>query len=131
LYAYLALSQLAQKQGLWAQADEWLTKIPAAPDPLKVASRRAQLCCSQQGRKADGLKLLEAVGVSSPQEAKLEALALSQWLRDDKQINAAFTTIENALAQFPAHPELQSEMAMLCEKSRPLRTNGEFVARPR
>ena len=113
--AYLALSQMAQKQGLWAQADEWLTKIPSSADPLKVASRRAALL-SQQGRKADGLKLLEAVSVSSPQEAKLKALALSQWLRDDKQINAAFTTIENALAQFPADPELQSEMAMLCEK---------------
>ena len=113
--AYLALSQMAQKQGLWTQADEWLTKIPSSADPLKVASRRAALL-SQQGRKADGLKLLEAVSVSSPQEAKLKALALSQWLRDDKQINAALTTIENALAQFPADPELQSEMAMLCEK---------------
>ena len=113
--AYLALSQMAQKQGLWAQADEWLAKIPSGADPLKVASRRAALL-AQQGRKADGLKLLEAVSVSSPQEAKLKALALSQWFREDKQISAAFSTIEQALAQFPADPELQSEMAMLCEK---------------
>lgn len=113
--AYLALSQMAQKQGLWAQADEWLAKIPSGADPLKVASRRAILL-AQQGRKADGLKLLEEVSVSSPQEAKLKALALSQWFREDKQISAAFSTVEQALAQFPADPELQSEMAMLCEK---------------
>ena len=113
--AFLALSQMAQKQGLWVQADEWLAKIPASADPLKVASRRAALL-SQQGRKADGLKLLEEVSVSSPQEAKMKALALSQWFRDDKQISAAFSTLEKALAQFPADPELQSEMAMLCEK---------------
>jgi Flp pilus assembly protein TadD len=113
--AYLALSQMAQKQSLWAQADQWLAKIPPNADPLKVASRRAALL-AQQGRKADGLKILEEVKVQSPQDAKLKALALSQWLREDKQISAAFSTIEKALAQFPADPELQSEMAMLCEK---------------
>lgn len=113
--AYLALSQMAQKQGRWAQADEWLAKIPADADPLKVASRRAALL-AQQGRKAEGLKVLEQVNTSSPQEVRLKALALSQWLRDDKQITAAFATLEKALAQFPSDSELQSEMAMLCEK---------------
>jgi tetratricopeptide (TPR) repeat protein len=43
-------------------------------------------------------------------------LAISQWLREDKQINAALTIIEQALAKFPADTDLQSEMAMLCEK---------------
>lgn len=96
-------------------ADEWLAKIPAEADPLKVASRRAALL-AQQGRKAEGLKVLEQVKTSNPQEVRLKALALSQWLREDKQISAAFATIEKALAQFPADTDLQSEMAMLCEK---------------
>ena len=113
--AYLALSQMAQKQGRLTQADEWLAKIPPEADPLKVASRRAALL-AQQGRKAEGLKVLEQVKVNAPKEAKLKALAISQWLREDKQVAAAFTTIEKALAQFPADTELQSEMAMLCEK---------------
>jgi Flp pilus assembly protein TadD len=113
--AYLALSQIAQKQSQWALADEWLAKVPPSLDPLKVASRRAALL-AQQGRKSDGLKILEEVKVNSPQEAKMKALALSQWFREDKQISAAFTTVEKALTQFPADPDLQSEMAMLCEK---------------
>jgi Flp pilus assembly protein TadD len=113
--AYFALSQIAQKQGLLSQADEWLTRIPPNADPLKVALRRATLL-SQQGLKTDALKILEGVKVNSPQEVRLKALALSQWFRDGKQINAALSTIENALAQFPADPDLQSEMAMLCEK---------------
>jgi Flp pilus assembly protein TadD len=113
--AYLALSQMAQKQGRFAQADEWLAQIPTDADPLKVASRRAALL-AQQGRKTEGLKALEQVKVSNPQEARLKALALSQWLREDKQVPAAFATIEKALAQFPADTDLQSEMAMLCEK---------------
>lgn len=113
--AYLALSQMAQKQGRWTQADEWLARIPPNADPLKVASRRAALL-AQQGRKSDGLKLLEQVKVDSPQDARLKALAISQWLREDKQINAALTIIEQALAKFPADTDLQSEMAMLCEK---------------
>ena len=54
--------------------------------------------------------------MSNPQEARLKALALSQWLREDKQITAALTTIEQALAQFPTDTDLQSELAMLCEK---------------
>ena len=54
--------------------------------------------------------------VNNPQEARLKALALSQWLREDKQITAALTTIEQALAQFPTDTDLQSELAMLCEK---------------
>jgi tetratricopeptide (TPR) repeat protein len=113
--AYLALSQMAQKQGRWTQADEWLARIPPNADPLKVASRRAALL-AQQGRKTDGLKLLEQVKVDNPQDARLKALAISQWLREDKQINAALTIIEQALAKFPADTDLQSEMAMLCEK---------------
>ena len=113
--AYLALSQMAQKQGRWTQADEWLARIPPNADPLKVASRRAALL-AQQGRKTDGLKLLEQVKVNTPQDARLKALAISQWLREDKQINAALTIIEQALAKFPADTDLQSELAMLCEK---------------
>ena len=113
--AYLALSQMAQKQGQWIQADEWLARIPPNADPLKVASRRAALL-AQQGRKSDGLKILEQVKMNNPQEVRLKALALSQWLREDKQITAALTIIEKALAQFPADTDLQSEMSMLCEK---------------
>ena len=113
--AYLALSQMAQKQGRFAQADEWLAQIPPEADPLKVASRRAALL-AQQGRKAEGMKVLEQVKTSNPQEVRLKALAMSQWLREDKQVPAAFATIEKALAQFPADTDLQSEMAMLCEK---------------
>jgi Flp pilus assembly protein TadD len=113
--AYLALSQIAQKQGQLAKADQWLARIPPNTDPLKIASRRAALL-AQQGRKAEGLKLLEQVQVSSPQVAQQKALALSQWLRENKQFNAARTTIEEALTKFPADTDLQSELAMICEK---------------
>jgi Flp pilus assembly protein TadD len=37
-------------------------------------------------------------------------------LREDKQFNAALTTIEEALTKFPADTDLQSELAMICEK---------------
>jgi Flp pilus assembly protein TadD len=113
--AYFALSQIAQKQGQLAQADQWLARISPDSDPLKITSRRAALL-AQQGRKAEGLSLLEQVKVSNPQAAKQKALAISQWLRDDKQFNAALTTIEEALTKFPADTDLQSELAMICEK---------------
>jgi Flp pilus assembly protein TadD len=113
--AYFALSQIAQKQGQLAQADQWLARIPPDSDPLKIVSRRAALL-AQQGRKAEGLNLLEQVKVSNPQAAKQKALAISQWWRDDKQFNAALTTIEEALTKFPADTDLQSELAMICEK---------------
>ena len=113
--AYFALSQIAQKQGQLAQADQWLARISPDSDPLKIASRRAALL-AQQGRKAEGLNLLEQVKVSNPQAAKQKALAISQWLRDDKQFNAALSTIEEALTKFPVDTDLQSELAMICEK---------------
>ena len=113
--AYFALSQIAQKQGQLAQADQWLARIPPDSDPLKIVSRRAALL-AQQGRKAEGLNLLEQVKVSNPQAARQKTLAISQWLRDDKQFNAALTTIEEALTKFPADTDLQSELAMICEK---------------
>ena len=113
--AYLALSHMAQKQGQFAQADEWLTRIPAEADPLKIASRRAALL-AQQGRKAEGLKVIEQVKVSSPLVARQKALAISQWLREDKQFHVALAGIEQALAKFPADTDLQNELAMLCEK---------------
>jgi Flp pilus assembly protein TadD len=92
-----------------------MTLFTLAAEAVALATARAILL-AQQGRKADGLKILEEVKVNSPQDAKLKAMALSQWFREDKQISAAFLTIEKALAQFPSDPELQSEMAMLCEK---------------
>ena len=113
--AYLALSQIAQKQGKWTLADEWLSRIPNEVDPFKIASRRAALL-AQQGRKAEGYKVIEQVKVKTPQEARQKALALSQWLREDKQLTAALETLEKALSQFPTDTDLQSEMAMLCEK---------------
>ncbi len=113
--AFLVLSQLAQKQGRLAEADEWLARIPPSADPLKVASRRAALL-AQQGRKAEGLKVLEQVNANNPQVARQKALAISQWLREDKQFNAALTAIEQAVAQYPSDTDLQSEMAMVCEK---------------
>ena len=113
--AFLVLSQLAQKQGRLAEADEWLARIPPSADPLKVASRRAALL-AQQGRKAEGLKVLEQVNANNPQVARQKALAISQWLREDKQFNAALTAIEQAVAQYPSDTDLQSEMAVVCEK---------------
>ena len=71
---------------------------------------------AQQGRKAEGLKVLEQVNANNPQVARQKALAISQWLREDKQFNAALTAIEQAVAQYPSDTDLQSEMAMVCEK---------------
>ncbi len=113
--AFMALSQMAQKQGQWAQADAWLARIPADADPFKVAGRKAALL-AEQGRNTEALPVLEQIKTSSPAQVRQKALLISQWLREDRQAAAAFEILEKVLSQFPKDPDLQSEMAMLCEK---------------
>ena len=80
-----------------------------------MAGRKAALL-AEQGRKTEALQVLEQIKTSSPAQVRQKALLISQWLREDRQAAAAFEILEKVLSQFPKDPDLQSEMAMLCEK---------------
>ena len=72
--AYFSLSQLAQKQGQIAQAEEYLSKIPAQSEPVKVGLRRANLL-AEQGKLPQARQLLENIQTSNPEQTRLFGVA--------------------------------------------------------
>ena len=112
--AYFALAQIAQKQGQLAQAQEWLTQIPAQADPIKVGLRRASLL-AEQGQLQQARELLENIPATSPEQNRQKILALSMFLREYKQFQAAYDLLSQRLKNGNDF-ELQSELAMVAER---------------
>jgi tetratricopeptide (TPR) repeat protein len=111
----LGLAQIAQRKGQWTQAQQWLAQVPADADPIKLASRQADLL-SKQGRLDEARLTLERIRANTPELAIKKALVQSQWLRDNKQAASAYALVKQTLAQHPQNTELMSELAMVCEK---------------
>ena len=112
--AYFALSQLAQKRGQSALAEEWLGKISPQTDPVKLGLRRANIL-AEQGKLAAARTLLETLQTQTPEQARQKTLALSMFLREQKAYQEAFDLVSKALNAGPDH-ELQSELAMSAER---------------
>ena len=111
----MALAQIAQRKGQWTQAQQWLAQVPADADPIKLASRQADLL-SQQGRLDEARLTLERIRANTPELVIRKALVQSQWLRDNKQAANAYALVKKTLTQHPQNTELMSELAMVSEK---------------
>jgi len=112
--AYFSLAQNAQQQGQWAQADSWLSKMPAQTDPIKLGVRRANLLV-EQGQLQQARQLLANIPTITPTQAHQKLLALAMFLREHKEYPAAYELLTQALKN-GADYELQSELAMTTEK---------------
>lgn len=112
--AYFALAQIAQQQGQWAQADAWLTKLPAQTDPIKLGIRRANLLV-EQGQLKQARQLLTDIPTQTPAQSRQKLLALALFLREQKEYQAAFDLLTQALKNGTDY-ELQSELALTAEK---------------
>lgn len=113
--ALLTLSRLAQQRADLGQAASWLRQIPASADPVRVAVRRAELL-DQQGRPEEARVVLSQVQPANADQARRKSLALSRWLRENRQPQQAMVTIEQALAQSPDDTELLVEQSLVLEK---------------
>lgn len=111
----MALAQIAQRKGQFAQAQQWLAQVPADADPIKLASRQADLL-SQQGRLDEARLVLEQIRANTPELAIKKALLQSQWLRERKQASSAYALVQQALQIHPQNTDLMSELAMVSEK---------------
>ena len=113
--AMLALAQMAQRQGNLAQAEQWLDQVPANADPIKLASRRADLL-TQQGRTEEARLVLSQIRVNSAEQAARKALVQSLWLRENKRADEAYAVLRQTLTTQPDNSDLMSELALVCEK---------------
>lgn len=113
--AYWALAYLAQRQGQLEQANQWLEQVPADADPVKLASRKANVL-SQQGRTNEARQVLSQIKATTPEQIIQKTLAQSQWMREHKQAQEAYDLVKKAIATAPENNDLISELAMLSEK---------------
>ncbi|MDP4623287.1 MAG: hypothetical protein NWS85_10380, partial [Hydrogenophaga sp.] len=111
----MSLAQMAQRQGQWVQAEQWLAKVPVQADPIKLASRQADLL-TQQGRTAEARQVLAQIQTSNAEQATRKTLVESMWLRENKQVSDAYALVKKALEAQPQSIELMSELAMVTEK---------------
>ncbi len=113
--ALMALSQMAQQQGQLEQARRWLAQIPSSADPVRVAVRRAELL-DQQGRHLEAHSVLSQVQPANADQARRKAIALSRWLREQRQAQQAYELLQTALQATPQDHELLTELSLVAEK---------------
>ena len=113
--ALMSLAQIAQKLGQLDRANQWLAKMPLSADPIKLAIRQAALL-AQQGRTEEARRVLEQIKPTNAEQARRKILAQSNWLREHREAQAAYTLVKAALDKQPNDTELLSELSLVCEK---------------
>jgi len=71
---------------------------------------------AQQGLLNEARMTLAQIKTSTPEQALKKSLAQSQWMREHGMAPEAYLLVKNALSTSPQQPELQTELALICEK---------------
>jgi len=113
--AYLLLAQIAEQRGNYAQAENWLGRISNSEEMVSTQSRRAAIL-ARQGRLEEGRRLIRNLPERSPADARLKLSAEVQLLRDNRQYQAAFDLLGEAIRLAPQDVNLLYDQATLAEK---------------
>lgn len=113
--AYLLLAQIAEQRKDYVQAENWLAKISNAQDMVSAQSRRAAIL-ARQGKLEEGRQLIRNLPERSPADARLKLSAEVQLLRDNKQYQAAYDLLSEALRGEAQDVHLLYDQATLAEK---------------
>ncbi|WP_416546185.1 hypothetical protein ACHEXK_11190 [Limnohabitans sp. DCL3] len=113
--ALMSLAQIAQKQGQLDRAHHWLSQMPSGADPIKLASRQADVL-AQQGRLDEARQVLAQIKPINAEQALRKALAQSFWFREHREASAAYEVVQSALEKQPNNIELLTELSLVCEK---------------
>lgn len=113
--AYLLLAQIAEQRGNYAQAEDWLGHISNSEEMVSTQSRRAAIL-ARQGRLEEGRRLIRNLPERSPADARLKLSAEVQLLRDNRQYQAAFDLLGEAIRLAPQDVNLLYDQATLAEK---------------
>ncbi|WP_395669616.1 tetratricopeptide repeat protein [Rhodoferax sp.] len=113
--AAVLLSQIAESKGDLEEALRVLDAVPATQDPARLQNRRAALL-AKQGKLDQARALIRAIPEREPQDAREKINAEVQLLRQAKQYQAVYDTLQSALAASPQDPDLLYELATAAEK---------------
>ena len=115
LQGQLLLAQAAEMRGDFKTAEKRLAGLEAAPGNLDIAYRRASLL-ARQGKLDEGRKLLQQLPSERDQDRRARVLAESQLLRENKQWQAAYDLLGQAIEKTPEDADLLYEQSMMAEK---------------
>jgi tetratricopeptide (TPR) repeat protein len=113
--AYLLLSQIAEKQRDFAQAQSYLERIRSPQDAARVQLRRAMIT-AQAGSVDDALALLDKLPDSDPDEARIKLNAQLQLLREHQREQQAYDLLAQERKRNPQDVDLMYEQALSAEK---------------
>ena len=113
--AYLLLSQIAQRNQDPAQALAYLAQINSPQDTAKIQLRRAMVL-AQQGNMDEARALIRQLPEKDREDARNKINLELQLLRDNRQEQAAYVLLAQALKSYAGDPDLLYELAMSAEK---------------
>jgi tetratricopeptide (TPR) repeat protein len=113
--AYLLMAQIAEKRGDLPSVERWLDRVESPQALLNVQMRRASVLV-RQGKLEEGRRLIRAVPVRTPADARLKLMAEVQLLRDNDRRQDVYDLLAQAAAQNPTDPDLLYDQAMAAER---------------
>ena len=113
--AYMALAEIAERKKDLPGAKAWLDRIENVEDMVNVQVRRAALL-ARQGKLNEGRALLKALPARNPAEVRARISAEVQLLRDNRQFQAAYDLLAEALTGDPKDVDFMYDKAMMAEK---------------
>jgi tetratricopeptide (TPR) repeat protein len=113
--AYLNLARIAEDEGRYAEALDWLAKIDE-PDLYLATQVRRALVLAKLKRVDEARKVLADTRADTPQDRVAVVVTDAQILREAGRAREAFDLLAAALAQSPDDPSLLYETAMAAEK---------------
>lgn len=113
--AYLMLAQVAEQGDRLDESLEWLDRLDAYDDVMRVQTRRANIL-ARQGKVEEAIALIRGVPESRSEDARAKITAEVQLLRDNKRNAQAYSLLNEAAQSFPDDPDLLYEQAMTAEK---------------
>lgn len=113
--AYTLMSSIAERQGQYDRAVEWLGRIDDPTATYSARLRQAKIR-GDQGRVDEAVRMIDAAHPADQDEQLIGVLTLTQILRQADRIDQAIERLREADKQIPDSVEIKYELGMLLER---------------
>jgi len=114
--ARIMLSNIAERRGDLAAAEQLLEQVDAPDQIMTVQLRRAQIL-ARQGKLDEARQAIQSVPERRPDDARTKLLAEAQLLREHHQPELAYQMLSAELANDPDDEALLYDAAMAAERA--------------
>lgn len=113
--AHLLLAQIAEQTGRFELAQTYLNQIDNPKVALRIAVRRASILV-RQGKLDEARTTIQNVPETQSEDVRAKISAEVNLLRDNKQYQAAYQRLTEAMERYPQDHDLLYEQAMVAER---------------